>query len=251
MKKLSVKNDFWQDLKKHTSARIALGRSGGSLSTAEQLKLFQAHAEARDAVNAQMEEDYLIGKIAHLDLNVLQLSTQATDRKTFLLRPDLGRQLNQASRQLLNNSKKDYDISLIVGDGLSARAIHEHVPPFLEILIPKLREKNYQIAPICLVQQARVAVSDDIGHTLNSRVAVILIGERPGLSSPSSLGIYLTYGPKPGQTDEKRNCISNVRPEGLPYPLAAEKLLYLLDEAIRRKISGVTLKDDLQLRLEK
>lgn len=240
--------DYWQSLKQYTSARIALGRAGGSLSTAEQLRLFRAHARARDAVHAAMNHETLQQALAQYHLPVLALQTQAGSRQEFLLRPDRGRKLSPDSLKTLQTQRGAYDISLIIGDGLSARAIQAHVAGLFSALMPKLQQ--YQLAPICLVQQARVAISDEIGEALNSRLSVIFIGERPGLSAAESLGIYLTYAPRQGKTDETRNCISNVRPEGMPYAVAADKLSYLIQESFRRKLSGVKLKDDLPISLE-
>ncbi len=240
--------DYWQQLRQFTNARIAMGRAGGSLTTKEQLKLFQAQAMARDAVHAAMDVEMLSKQLGEFGLGTVSLQTKAADREKFLLRPDWGRQLQPESLALLEQLNGACDISLIIGDGLSAKAVHAHVHPLFKELIPKL--SSYRLSPVCLVRQARVAVSDKIGLALGSQLAIIFLGERPGLSSPDSLGIYLTYGPKPGQTDERRNCISNVRPEGMHYIVAAEKLAYLVGEALRRKISGVQLKDDLQIKLE-
>ena len=241
--------DYWQNLKAFTNARIALGRAGGSLNTEEQLRLARAHALARDAVHAHMDSDLLQQSLAQHALSFLTLNTQAKDRKQFLLRPDWGRKLQAESAEQLIQHQGNYDISLIIGDGLSAKAIHAHVPAVFDALIPKLKE-HYRLSPVSLVQQARVAVSDEIGEGLNSKIAVIFIGERPGLSAAESLGIYLTYQPSKGLTDEKRNCISNVRPEGMPYQLAADKLAFLIGDSLRRKLSGVRLKDDLPISLE-
>jgi ethanolamine ammonia-lyase small subunit len=138
---------------------------------------------------------------------------------------------------------------LVIADGLSALAIEKNTKPLLEELLPLIRQQNYSLAPVCIVTQGRVAIGDEIAFLLNSRMVVMLIGERPGLSSPDSLGIYLTYQPQIGLTDEKRNCLSNIRPGGLPYAFAAQKLIYLLNESFRRKLSGVQLKDDMDLRI--
>lgn len=245
---ITYTKDYWQDLKEYTSARIALGRAGGSLNTHEQLRLFRAHALARDAVHASMDEAILQNTLSHHSLSFINLKTQAKDRKQFLLRPDWGRKLERESYNQVVQYHSDYDLSLIIGDGLSAKAIHAHVPGLFDALLPKL--SIYRLSPVTLVQQSRVAVSDEIGEGFGSRLAVIFIGERPGLSASESLGIYLTYHPKKGLTDEKRNCISNVRPEGMPYNVAADKLAYLIGESLRRKLSGVQLKDDLPISLE-
>ena len=240
--------DYWSNLKEFTSARIALGRAGGSLNTEEQLKLFRAHALARDAVHTSLSTDKLTADLEDHHLQPIVLHTQASTRQEFLLRPDWGRSLRPDAQNKLTEHAAEYDIALIAGDGLSAKAVHAHLPGLFQQLIPKL--KDFRLAPVCLVHQARVAVSDEIGEALNSKMAIIFIGERPGLSASASLGIYLTYQPKKGHTDEKRNCISNVRPEGMPYQVAAEKLVYLINESMRKKLSGVKLKEDLPISLE-
>lgn len=243
--------DFWQHLRQYTGARIALGRAGNSITTKELLDFQLAHAQARDAVHAQLQVEEVITQLAKHHQPILTLSSQATDRRMYLQRPDLGRRLDQESASSIKaRPTAEYDICLVVADGLSALAIEKNISPFLDELLPRLQSQGYHLAPICLVRQGRVAVGDEIGHLLNSRMVIVLIGERPGLSSPDSMGIYLTYQPIKGLTDEKRNCISNVRQAGLSYPFAAEKLLYLINESFRRKLSGVALKDDLTLRLE-
>lgn len=242
--------DFWHSLRKHTAARIALGKAGSSITTQELLKFQQAHALARDAVHTPLDEQELITALQPLQQEIISLHTQAEDRQSYLLRPDCGKQLNDESRKGLRTPSEESDLSLIIGDGLSAQAIHRHIPPLFNILIPKLLELKISLAPISIVRHARVAVSDEIGAMMKSKMAVIFIGERPGLSAADSLGIYLTYHPKKGNTDEKRNCLSNVRPEGMPYVVAAEKLTYLIQESFSRKLSGVKLKDGLQISLK-
>lgn len=246
----SIKDDFWQSLKKHTAARIALGKAGSSINTQELLKFQQAHSLACDAVHTPLDEESVLDALKALGQETLQLSSQVEDRQQYLLRPDWGKKLSDESKNQLNTNNQSYDIALIVGDGLSSQAIQKHIAPLFKILLPKLEEKNYQLAPISLVKNARVAISDEIGQLLQCKMAVIFIGERPGLSSADSLGIYLTYAPQVGNTDEKRNCISNVRPEGMPYVVAAEKLSYLIQESFKKELSGVSLKDDLQISLE-
>ncbi|MEK6479444.1 ethanolamine ammonia-lyase subunit EutC [Catalinimonas sp. 4WD22] len=246
----TYKKDFWQSLRKHTAARIALGKAGSSITTQELLKFQQAHALARDAVHTPLDEKALTEALQPLQQEIITLHTQAEDRQTYLLRPDWGKQLSDESRKDLPSPEVESDLSLIIGDGLSAQAIHRHIPPLFKILIPKLKESGFSLAPISIVRHARVAVSDEIGALMRSKLAVIFIGERPGLSAADSLGIYLTYNPEKGNTDEKRNCISNVRPEGMPYVVAAEKLTYLIQESFRRKLSGVKLKDGLQISLK-
>jgi ethanolamine ammonia-lyase small subunit len=220
------------DLKLFTPARVALGRAGDSLPTAELLRFQLDHARARDAVHLELDPQSLP---AHT-----LLRSNAPDRQTYLRRPDLGRQLHPQSATLLQPGP--YDAALIIADGLSAPAVHRHVQPLLEELLPKL--EGWTLAPLTVVQQARVAIGDEIGHRLQAKLAVVLIGERPGLTSPDSLGIYLTYDPKPGRHDAERNCLSNIRPEGLPYKEAAHKLHFLMQESRLRRLSGIHLKED-------
>lgn len=234
----------WTRLRALTPARIALGRAGTSLPTAPHLAFQMAHAQARKAVHLELQAGTLAEGIGALGLSVMQLQSAAPDRPTYLQRPDLGRQLDAASRAALPADAGGCDLALVIGDGLSATAIHENALPFLRILLPALA--GWRIGPVGIVRQARVAVGDEIGARLGARNVVVLIGERPGLSSPDSMGLYLTHAPRPGLTDEARNCISNVRPQGLAYAEAAHKLVFLLTEARRRGLSGVALKDEAE-----
>jgi len=247
----------WHGLRQFTSARIALGRAGVSLPTRPQLDFQFAHAQARDAVHTGLDSHAIKVQLTDKGYEVIQLHSAVGDRKTYLQRPDLGRRLDQDSRQRLEGAKKGsasargtqshrYDVSLVIADGLSARAIHENAVPLLDAAVTKMREQSWRLAPIALVEQGRVAIGDEIGERLNAAMVVVLIGERPGLSSPDSLGIYFTYGPRIGLTDAHRNCISNIRPAGLSYQEAAHKLLYLMREAQRRKLSGFSLKDEAE-----
>jgi len=170
------------------------------------------------------------------------LHSNAPDRATYLRRPDLGRQLSAESHALLERG--EYDAAIMVVDGLSAPAVHHHAAALIEALMPLLETEQWHLAPIMVVLQGRVAIGDEIGALLGARQAVVLIGERPGLTSPDSLGIYLTWEPRPGRTDAERNCISNVRTEGISYGVAAHKLHYLMREARIRKLSGIGLKED-------
>ena len=224
------------DLTRFTPARVALGRSGHSLPTVELLRFQLDHARARDAVYEPLQWS---GPPAPL----IRVHSAAPDRATFLRRPDLGRQLAEDSRALLPHG--DYDAVLVVADGLSAPAVHHHAAPLLAALLPLL--DGWELAPLVVAVQARVAVGDEIGAALGARMSAVLIGERPGLTSPDSLGIYLTWDPRPGRTEAERNCISNVRTEGIPYDLAARKLHFLMTEAGRRRLTGVELKDEYQL----
>jgi ethanolamine ammonia-lyase small subunit len=240
------RRDPWEELRALTPARIALGRAGGSLPTAALLDFSAAHAAARDAVHAALDLDRLDADLGGLDLARLVLATQAPDRATYLRRPDLGRRLDEASaaRLAAAAAPQGCDVALVVGDGLSATAAQAHAPALVLGLTAALRGRGLRVGPLALVRQARVAVADPIGAALGARAAVILLGERPGLDAPDSLGAYLVFGPRPGRTDAERNCVSNVRPEGLPVPAAVDLLAWLLGEALRRGLSGVALKDE-------
>ncbi len=228
-------------LKQFTPARVALGRSGHSVPTAELLRFQLDHARARDAVYEGLDAGSL--DLPRFGLPQLLLHSAAPDRAAYLRRPDLGRRLSAASRAQVTHG--EYDAALVIADGLSAPAVHRHAAPLVEALLPLLA--GWRLAPLTVVLQGRVAVGDEIGALLGARLVAVLIGERPGLSSPDSLGVYLTWEPRPGRTDAERNCISNVRTEGISYSLAARKLHFLMQEARVRKLTGVELKEDLQL----
>jgi ethanolamine ammonia-lyase small subunit len=240
--------DPWDKLRTFTAARIALGRAGQSLPTPELLRFQLAHAQARDAVYSELDTGKLRNEIIKSGLQALLLQSQAGNRSVYVKRPDLGRKLDADSVLKLNQFPKPaipFDLSLVLADGLSARAVQEHALPLVLALVPQLEVLNWSLAPIIMVTCGRVAIGDQIGHLLGAQMVAVLIGERPGLSSPDSLGIYLTYQPRPGLTDESRNCISNVRPEGLSFQFAAAKMHYLLTEMRTRKLSGVQLKDEM------
>ncbi|MEO4047141.1 ethanolamine ammonia-lyase subunit EutC [Pseudomonas sp. CAU 1711] len=237
----------WQALRRLTPARIALGRAGSSLPTAAQLDFQHAHAQARDAVHLAFDHAALAAGLAERGRPSLHLRSAAADRHTYLQRPDLGRRLHPDSAALLRQQPRGHDLAIVIADGLSALAVQRHALPFLERLEELTAEEGWRLAPVALVEQGRVAVADEIGELLGARMVVILIGERPGLSSPDSLGLYFTWAPRVGLTDAQRNCISNVRLEGLSYGVAAHKLLYLMREACRRQLSGVNLKDEAQV----
>lgn len=237
----------WSQLRRFTSARIALGRTGTSLPTSPHLEFQLAHARARNAVHHELDVDTLATGLRADGHDVQIVQSAAENRPIYLQRPDKGRRLDDASRALLSGtarSSNPYDIAIVIGDGLSALAIEQNARPFLQALMPAIKAAGWSLAPITIARQARVALGDEAGSMLGARAVVVLIGERPGLSSPDSMGLYLTYGPKVGLTDEARNCISNVRPEGLTYDRAAHKLVYLVSEAFRRQLSGVLLKDE-------
>lgn len=233
-----------KSLRDFTLARVDLGRTGHSLPTRELLDFQLAHAKARDAVHLPLDVNSLAVELKQKNIPCVTLASEAADRATYLHRPDLGRRLNSESRVRLAGQKSGYDAAFIIADGLSALAIHRHAVPLLELVLPQL---DWRIAPVAVVQQGRVAIGDEIGELLGAKLSVVLIGERPGLSSPDSLGIYLTWNPRRGRTDAERNCISNVRTEGLSYSLAAHKLLFLMNESRRLKLSGVRLKEGAPL----
>jgi ethanolamine ammonia-lyase small subunit len=238
--------DPWHPLRQLTPARIALGRAGGSLPTHELLDFNLAHALARDAVHHPFDPKQLARDLAPLNHPILHLKSAAPDRQTYLLRPDLGRQLADESSQRLASSRnpQGFDVSITLSDGLSALAAHRQIPPLLSHLLPQLNTSGFRLAPLTIAPLARVAIQDSIGHALSAKLSLILLGERPGLGSPDSLGAYLVYHPRPGLTDADRNCVSNIRPEGLPPPAAADLLHYLINESLHRQLSGVHLKDD-------
>lgn len=237
-------NDPWDFLRRHTAARIALGRAGGSIPTRALLDFQLAHARARDAVQRDLDVEALVRQLDDLHGDVLQLDTAATDRPAFIQFPERGRTLSAQSSAMLDALTREhaFDAVFVLADGLSAAAVERHAPALLHAVLRKL--DGWRIAPLCIVRQGRVAIGDEIGAALDAALSIVLIGERPGLSSPDSLGAYLTWAPQPGRSNAQRNCISNIRPEGLAYELAAHKLGYLMHEARRRKLSGVDLKED-------
>jgi ethanolamine ammonia-lyase small subunit len=241
----------WLELRRLTPARIALGRTGTSLPTHAQLDFQFAHAQARDAVHLPFDHAGLSAQLSERGRESLLLHSAAVDRNSYLQRPDLGRKLSDESAQALREYAAAHpggvDLAIVVADGLSALAVHRHTLPFLTRLEEQMSADGWSMAPVILVEQGRVAVGDEIGQLLGAKMLVMLIGERPGLSSPDSLGLYFTYNPKIGLTDAYRNCISNVRLEGLSYGMAAHRLLYLMREACRRQLSGVNLKDEAQV----
>jgi ethanolamine ammonia-lyase small subunit len=240
-----VIKDAWSSLKNFTPARIALGKSGISVPSQEVLRFKMDHAHARDAVFSLLDIDELLVQLQLFNLPVYVLKSKAADKHTYLKRPDLGRRLHQDSMNLLNNLKDtSYDVCITITDGLSATAINNHCIHILSLLIPLLIDANINTAPVCVVKHGRVAVADETSSLLKTKLALLLIGERPGLSAHDSMGVYLTYNPRPGLTDESRNCISNIRPEGLPYQHAADKIFYLIKESMRLKLSGVWLKEN-------
>lgn len=230
----------WPGLRRFTAARIGLERAGASLATAPLLEFRLAHAMARDAVHAPLDEAALL---AALPAEVLVLRSQAGDRRSYLMRPDLGRRLDPGAGAVLAAHAGVSDLVIVLGDGLSALALQRHAPPLLRALLPALG--GWRLAPLVLVHGARVAVGDAVAAGLGAAAVLVLLGERPGLTAPASLGAYLTWGPRPGvTTDADRNCVSNIRPEGLGIGDAAHRLYHLLTRMRALRLSGVQLKDE-------
>jgi ethanolamine ammonia-lyase small subunit len=243
--------DPWHALRQFTAARIALGRTGISQPTAAQLDFQLAHARARDAVHLALDSEALARSIEAAWPEAgpcLTLHSAAASRHEYLQRPDLGRRLDEPSRALATRARsgagpRPHDVAFVVADGLSALAVAQNAAPFLAAMRDRLQGEHWSLAPPSVVLQGRVAVGDEVGELLGAKIVVVLIGERPGLSSPDSMGLYITWAPGVGLTDERRNCISNVRPAGLRYEDAAARLHYLLAEARTRQLTGVGLKD--------
>jgi ethanolamine ammonia-lyase small subunit len=236
--------DPWRELRRYTQARIALGRAGASLPTRALLDFGLAHAQARDAVRAALELAPTSEHLRALGWEPVAVRSAASDRELYLRRPDLGRRLDaeSATRLKAMAAAPPPDVAFVIGDGLSAQAAQRHAPGVLAALRAGLA--TWRVAPVVLAQEARVALGDEIGALLGAVQVVVLIGERPGLSSHDSLGIYLTHDPRLGRRDAERNCISNVRPQGLSYEAAAARLLSLMHGARRLGCSGVALKDE-------
>lgn len=237
--------DPWESLAALTAARIALGRAGNSLPTAAVLRFDVAHALARDAVHQALDTKALAARWRELGSSeAVLVCSRAADRQTYLQRPDLGRRLDDASVACLSawRGSSSSDLALVVADGLSATAVRDHALPVLNHLLPQL--DGLRVVPPVIASQGRVALGDEIGALLGARLVLVLIGERPGLSSPDSLGAYLTFAPQLGRRDAERNCVSNIRPAGLPIAEAAGKLAWLIRAALNRSLTGVALKDE-------
>ena len=252
-----VTRNPWDKLREFTSARIALGRSGNSVPTDELLSFQLDHAQAMDAVHCTLNVDALVAQLSD-SYSILKqtleppvvVTSKVTDRFMYLQRPDLGRQLDESSWNKLEAISKEHnaelDLAIVIADGLSSVAIQNHALPVISRLVSLMsgdEEHQWNLAPIAVVKQGRVAVGDDVGECFNAKAVLVLIGERPGLTSPDSMGMYLTWGAKRGSKDSDRNCISNVRPQGLNYDDACQRAFYLLKEARRLQLSGVNLKD--------
>jgi ethanolamine ammonia-lyase small subunit len=239
------------DLRDYTSARVALDRTGSSITTRRALEFSLAHAQARDAVHATLAVPSLLAALRERNLAALPVRSAAPNRTEYLRRPDLGRQLNAASAALLQSATANLQpatsITLILADGLSALATERHALPVVDALLPLLKigepDATWRLTPIVIAEQARVALADQIGQAFHADATVILIGERPGLSSPDSLGAYITWSPRPGRTDAERNCVSNIRTEGLDYTTAAARIARTLTQGGRLGLTGVALRE--------
>ena len=244
---VAAARDAWAGLGRFTDARIALGRAGASWRTETLLAFRLAHAQARDAVNRPFDAELVERQIRELDFETIRLSTQVQSRAAFLQRPDLGRRLSEESRQLLTQNSAAWSgrhLAVLVSDGLSGLATETQAAPVLAKLLPLLARAGWIICPIFIVPYARVKLQDEIGALLGSRHALALLGERPGLGSPDSLGAYFTYQPGSDKTDADRNCVSNIRPQGLPPEEAAQKLAQLLFRSEEQACSGIRLKEE-------
>lgn len=251
------KPSIGESLQQYTTARVSLGQAGPAIPTREQLRFQLDHALARDAVHAQLDVTAMLRGIQQRKMECLALrsaiaATPGDDRRFYLRRPDLGRTLHPDSREILLRSAagaaKNPEAVFVIADGLSALAVERHALPLLDALLditPHLLPLDeLDIGPVCVVSQGRVAIGDEIGDLLRARLSIVLIGERPGLSAPDSLGVYITWNPRPGRTDAERNCISNIRHQGLSYADAAQRIVFYRNAAKRLQATGVTLKEN-------
>lgn len=241
----------WQRLRRHTPARVALGRAGGSLPTNALMEFRLAHAQARDALLRPLDEQSLaIALAAASGGPILRLQSAAPDLDQYLLRPDLGRRLSPKSVETLaQRPVSNPDLVIIISEGLSTLAAETHAAALVALLLPRLQSEGWQVAPICLVRRARVGLQDHLGELMQANLALILLGERPGLISPDSLGAYLVHHPRTGNTDARRNCVSNISHQGLTPVDAAHKLHWLLTQSRQRSLSGIDLKDEYTAQL--
>jgi ethanolamine ammonia-lyase small subunit len=241
-------------LRRYTTARVSLGQVGPAIPTREQLRFQLDHALARDAVRARLDVTALLLELRQREMSCLALRSAVAgkagqdDRQIYLRRPDLGRTLHPDSIQTLQQSSASTperpDVVFVIADGLSALAVERHALPLLDATMLTLNPEQWRLGPVCVVSQGRVAIGDEIGGLLQASLTVTLIGERPGLSAPDSLGVYITWSPRPGRTDAERNCISNIRHDGLSYADAAQRIAFYMNEAKRLQSTGVTLKED-------
>ena len=238
-----------RDLRYLTPARVGLGRTGASLPTSALLDFAAAHARARDAVHAPFDIAAIVSHLDSLGLETLRVSSRVSGREEYLKRPDLGRRLDAKSCDLLaGRIATSCNLAIVVGDGLSPAAVTAHAPELVGCLIPKLAAAPIAVGVAAIATGARVALGDEIGALLGAKMVVVLIGERPGLSAPDSLGAYITFAPRAGLTDAERNCVSNIHSAGLSYDEASSKIAWLVREGFARKTSGIALKDESGLR---
>jgi ethanolamine ammonia-lyase small subunit len=235
--------DPWEPLRRLTAARIGLARSGASLATSALLDFRLAHACARDAVHAALDAPQLLADLQSFGLPVPTVASAVASHPQYLLRPDLGRSLATSAGDILKPHAGHYDVVFVVTEGLSAGAVQAHACPLLARLLSALAHDDWHVAPLVLVRLGRVAIGDAVASALGADSVVILIGERPGLTAPDSMGAYLTWQPGPHTSDAERNCISNIRPAGTGYADAAFRIAHLLRDMRLRRLSGVALKD--------
>ncbi len=248
----SAHEKLWQSLRQYTEARIGLGHVGGSITTKHHLEFQYAHACAQDAVWRPLNWVSVESELSELEVEVINLKSRAKDRDQYLQRPDYGRQLSDESKQkLVKLNKQTDDIVIVIADGLSSTAIEHNAINMLKSVLSELADGEFCCSYVCLAEQARVALGDEIAELLGAKHLIVMVGERPGLSSPNSLGIYYTYKAKLGYTDEKRNCISNIREGGQTIEEAKGRLMWLIKQAEQKKLSGVQLKDESQSCLKK
>jgi ethanolamine ammonia-lyase small subunit len=238
-------DDPWARMRAATPARIALPRAGSAIATPAHLAFQLAHARARDAVHAPFDLDALLEGLHERGLPALALHSAAPDRAAYLAHPDLGRRLDAASRRAAGAAPRSCDLVFVIADGLSAQAVASHALPLLDESLPRIRRDDWRIGPVAVVEQGRVAIGDEIGEILGAALVCVLIGERPGLTSPDSLGAYLTWQPRIGRTDAERNCLSNIRLAGMAYEEASLRLTYLCGQARLRHCTGIMLKDEM------
>jgi ethanolamine ammonia-lyase small subunit len=245
MKTPAPSSSSLRDLRELTPARVGLGRTGASMPTAALLEFTLDHARARDAVHASFDVSAMVSGLNDLGFEAFEVCSRVRNRKDYLRRPDLGRTLDQASQgRLAGRNGEQRQLAIVVGDGLSPRAVNAHAIELARILIPRLAVDGIEIDHAVVASGARVALGDEIGAILGARMTVMLIGERPGMSAPDSLGAYLTFAPRPGLTDAERNCVSNIHGSGLGYDEAAFRIAWLIREGLARATTGVALKDE-------
>ncbi len=233
--------ESWAALRRHTPARIAIGRAGSGLPTQAYLEFQAAHARARDAVHAALAVDAMMRSVAACGSPVIPVRTAAADRQAYLRQPDLGRRLSAESKARLSEPMVAPDVVIVIGDGLSSVAVERNAVPVLKSLVPRLAAAGLELAPIVLAVQARVALADEVGELLQAKLSLIMIGERPGLSAADSLGIYVTFAPRVGRVDSERNCISNIREGGMSAADAAAQATELIRSMLEHQASGVPL----------